>query len=271
MTAPPTPVWRAPSERGGSLLRLRYASIDEWAEFVIDERGERVWIGHSETVLLCEAAELLLGPVFTCVLTQRGRTCLHASVVALSGRVLALVGSSGSGKSSTAAALIERGGSVICDDVAALTEREGRFVISPGTAQLRIRSEAAPVVVGAFDELEPIWAHEHLRPAKRYTRGGVELANPDRLAVDAVYLLGAREAPATVPSVSALAAVQALPLLMANRHLADTLDRAAHSRDFELLARLAESVPVRELRRPEGLDAITQTAAAIAADTRRLS
>ena len=89
-------------DRAGSWLRLRYAFEDVWAEFVVDGRGQPVWVSRSENVLLSEVTELLLGPVFSCIAAQRGLSCLHASVVRLDDRVVAVLGPSGAGKSTTA-------------------------------------------------------------------------------------------------------------------------------------------------------------------------
>ena len=56
---------------------------------------------------------------------QRGHLCLHATVVEVGGRVLALGGASGAGKSTTAAALHLRGHPVLVDDVAVIDLRRG--------------------------------------------------------------------------------------------------------------------------------------------------
>jgi hypothetical protein len=53
---------------------------------------------------------------------------------------------------------------------------------------------------------------------------------------------------------------------MLHRHMASALDPASHRRHFEALARIAEAVPVRSLRGPDGLATVEQTAAGILAD-----
>ncbi len=265
MTAPPHPVWRARTARG-ALTRLRYEQGDEWAEYVIDERGQRVWIGMSESTRVAELAELLIGPVFSCVLARRGRTCLHASVIRCGDRTVAFVGPSGAGKSTTAVAMVDRGGVLISDDVAAVMERDGRFTLSTGTAEVRMRPEPAEALVGGFDTLEPIWAQEHARPTKRYAQA--ERADPvgEEHALGAVYLLGRREPARTCASVVAVDPVRAVAQLMTDRHMAHALDLTEHARDFELLARLSETIPVREVIRPDGLKALPSIVAAIRAD-----
>ncbi len=255
----------------GTQLRVRYADADKWAEFVIDEHGRRVLAARSQDILLDDVGELLLGQVFSCLLAQRGITCLHASVVELDGRALALVAASGGGKSTTALALLQRGAALLSDDIAALRERDGRFTVSIGTRRVRLRADAARTLVGSFAMLDPIWAHEPALGEKRYLHATESNgANHGERTLDVVCLLRPTGAPGTKPHIRALTAAEALPRLMANRHMAEALDRDRHARDFERLARLAETVPILELTRPTGLDSIQQTVTAIETGVQQL-
>ncbi len=256
--------WRTADGTG---LRLRYAHADYWAEFLIDEHGRRVWAARSQNVVPDDVVELLLGQVFSCVLAQRRLTFLHSAVVEIESRVLALVGAAGAGKSTTALALLQRGAALLSDDVAVLRKRRGRFSVSVGAPRVRLRLDAAETLVGSHMMLEPVWGHRLDIPEKRYVQaersngaGGAERT------LDAVCLLGPAKAAGIEPRLHPLTPAQALPRLMANRHMVDVLDRESHARDFKRLARLAETVPVLELMRPVGLGSIHQTAAMIEAD-----
>lgn len=265
MTDPPTTSWRAATECG-SQLRLRYARDAEWAEFVIDEYGESVWISRGDGIVLDEVAELLLGPVFSCVLAQRGMTCLHAATVRIAGRVVAIAGPSGAGKSTTALGLVQRGGVLIADDVAALSPDHEAPSVLPGASRLRMRPDAAECLVGSFAGLDSMWVQEERRPAKRYLHVD-EPASDDGAAwpLDAVYLLVPDGAIAT-PAINELTPSHALGRLMALRHVVGALDATAHRRDFRAIARVAQSVTVRELRRPDGLASAPAIVGAILAD-----
>jgi hypothetical protein len=261
--------WRA-AGADGTLLRLRYALADEWAEFVVDEQGRRVWVGWSENVLLAEVAELLLGPVFSCVLAQRGLIALHASVVSSEGRTVALVGPSGAGKSSLALALLERGAVLVSDDVAVLGEQAGRFTVSAGAPRIRVRPDSARVLVGSYAELEPMWVHEPRRPEKRYvdcstSSAGRETAYP----LDLICLLATPSSACEEPELRPLRTTATLPTLMANRHMVDLLEDRSHRAAFTLLLRLAETVPVMALARPAGIDTIHEVAATIESHLQR--
>jgi hypothetical protein len=269
MIDPPI-AWRADTEQG-SCLRLRYAMDSEWAEFVIDERGDSVSVSRARGIAFAEVAELLLGPVFSCVLAQRGFTCLHAATVNVGGQVVAIVGPSGAGKSTTALALVQSGGALIADDVAVLDDRPGPPAVRSGAPRLRMRPDSATSLVGSYAELDSMWIHEDRRPSKRYVQvdESTAVAGDTTWPLDIVYLLLA-DAGASAPTLKTLSPAQALARLMPLRHMSGALDAGAHRRDFQKLARLAEAVPVRELTRPQDLSCAPDTVAAILADLEQL-
>jgi ABC-type dipeptide/oligopeptide/nickel transport system ATPase component len=183
------------------------------------------------------------------------------------GRVVALAGAKGAGKSTTALALVRNGASLVSDDVAVLGEADGRVAVAVGAPRLRVRREVAESLGVSYDELTAMWVHEDERPAKRYAEVPVAAADGDGLvALDAVYVLGARDADAV--SARRLTAVEALPRLMALRHLGDFAAPDAHARDFAALADVAERVPVFDLVRPDGVETIDQVVATVLGDVR---
>jgi hypothetical protein len=127
-------------------------------------------------------------------------------------------------------------------------------------------------MVGSFAALEPMWVHEHQRPAKRYFDVHDQAPNPadGPLALDALYFLAPRHSVGATPSVRTVESPEALARLMAGRHMADVLDRQAHERDFGVLGRIAEQVPARELLRPAGLGATDATVDVILSDVRKI-
>ena len=258
-------VWRADTP-DGSFLRARYEGADESvAEFVVDGAGARVWASLSPEVLWEEAAELLLGPVFSVVLSHRGLTCLHAAVLQVHGRVVALAGSKGAGKSTTALALLRAGASVVSDDVAVLRDVDGWVGVAVGPPRLRVKREVADALGVAYEDLVPMWVHEDMRPAKRYAEVPVAASGDDDVVpLDGIYVLGARGSERV--AVHRVAAIEALPRLMTLRHLGDYAAPDAQARDFAALADVAARVPVFDLVRPEGLETIDEVVRAVLGD-----
>src|SRR5438067_546298 len=106
-----------------------------------DSEGEAYWMKYADGTnifLTCNATKIwatwppehdvkdvaayLLGPVMAIVAQLRNKTCLHASAVAIDGRIVAILGMSGAGKSTSAAAFARAGYPVVADDMVVLAE-----------------------------------------------------------------------------------------------------------------------------------------------------
>jgi len=86
----------------------------------------------------------LLGPVFAALLHQRGYFLLHASAVSIGGRAVALLGDSLAGKSTAAAAFVQRGHGFLADDVVALSpSADGAVAVLPAFPQLKLWPDSA--------------------------------------------------------------------------------------------------------------------------------
>src|SRR5207302_11137414 len=102
----------------------------------------------------------LLGPVMAIVAQLRNKTCLHASAVAIDGRIVAILGMSGAGKSTSAAAFARAGYPVVADDMVVLAEREGRFMAEPAYPNQRLWPSAVEALFNQPDALpllSPNW------------------------------------------------------------------------------------------------------------------
>jgi hypothetical protein len=256
--------WRAPSG-AGSRLRLQFEGVaGAWGDLMIDGRGETVRLTLDEWSDLDDACELLIATVFSCVLTQRGLTCLHASVVAVEDRAVALIGAKGAGKSTLALALARRGGRLVSDDVAAVSLDGKTCWVAVGRAALRMRADSAASLGAGFNALQPVWASAPPSLVKRYYEAGehVRTSAPRRLPLAGVFLLAPGGRTAT-PELRPMAQGELLPALLANRHTASVLDREGQRRDFACLGALVRCVPGRELSRPDDLGTVPDVAAAV--------
>jgi hypothetical protein len=247
----------------GSHYRLAY---DDGTTFVIAANGRALWGKGPRGATLEDTATYLLGPVMGFVLRLRGTPSLHASVVAVDGRAVALAGHSGHGKSSSAAAFARLGFPVLGDDVAALTEDDATVRVQPAYPRVRLWPEAVEGMFGseeALPRLTPTW------PKRFLGLGGPEAPfHCEALPLAAVYVLDEREPGSREPAFQELGPREALLALVEHSYVAYLLDRDMRSREFALLSRVAGETPVVRVRPPDDLSQIGALCKAIATDVR---
>ncbi len=225
---------------GGNGFRLRY---DDGTVFIVDRTGARIWASWPKPLSLEDATLYLLGPVLALTLRLRGTSCLHASAFAVDGRAVALVGPSGAGKSTTTAAFAGRGLAVLTDDVLALEEQHDGVVAHPGYPRLRLWPDAVSILDGApaaLPRLAPSWDKRYL---DLQSNGCSFERQP--LPLSAIYLLGERREKSAAPSIASLTASASLLSLLANTRGDFHPDKQSHRREFGMLSRLAQRVPIR--------------------------
>lgn len=196
----------------------------------------------------------LLGPALGVLLHQRGRLILHASAVRMRGGAVAFAGSSGSGKSTTAAALHARGLDLVTDDLLVLDpDAAGDVAVYPGFPLLRLWPEATKVTVGEGAHVPPGSV-----PAK--------VAWPARPAVtDAplplacLYVLS----PDVRTAVEKLPGQTALLEVLRHAYCASLVDDASRPAHFLRCARVVQHVPIYRLARPDSLAALPAVVALV--------
>ena len=100
---------------------------------------------------------LFLAQVLPLAAVLQGLEVFHASAVALADRAIAFVGTSGVGKTSTAAHLVARGAKFVTDDVLALETSDDGVVAYPGAPRLAIdAAEVRRIPVQAREQLGPL-------------------------------------------------------------------------------------------------------------------
>jgi hypothetical protein len=235
---PALKIWKA---EGSRYLRLAYI---DGTQFWMDREGSEVWATWPGTLTIEDAATYLVGPVLGLLLRLRGVTSLHASAVAFGDEAVAFVGSEGAGKSTTAAALARRGHAILSDDVVALTERNGSFFVHPAYPYLCLWPESVETLYGSAEALP--------RFSANYEKRCLSLRKQDlrfeerTLPLAAIYILGDRRGD-PAPLLEELAPQRAFLALVANTFATKTLDSSMRAKEFEILARLVPSVPIRAL------------------------
>ncbi len=118
--------------------------------FIISPERDRVRLISREAKLEY-APTVVVGFVLGYILYLRGALCLHGSALERDGRAFAVLGDGGAGKSTVAAALVQRGDGLISDDLVVISRTADRVQVEPGCAGARLDSIAAEQVLGNSD------------------------------------------------------------------------------------------------------------------------
>jgi hypothetical protein len=244
-------LWYA-SPDPGSRLRVFRLSTGEYflvrygdgTDFLINRSGSQVWCRWAPGYSFDYAATYLFGSIPGFLLRLRGIVCLHASVVAMDNWAVAFMGPARAGKSTLATALAEQGFSILSDDILALKESGSGFEALPSYPRVRLWSDSVDALFGSPDALPLItegWDKRHLD----LTAGSRFENRPHPLG--AIYVLGERSRNLPGPRIEVLEGAVGLSSLVANTYAYKMFDTEMRRYEFQLLARLANRVPLRSV------------------------
>ncbi|MGH8874899.1 MAG: hypothetical protein ACRDVM_06555 [Acidimicrobiia bacterium] len=186
---------------------------------------------------------VLIGNIMAFLLAIRGHCVLHASAVEARGQGVALVGSSGMGKSTVAALLCSAGATLITDDVLRV-DLGNEPICLRGTAQLRLRP-AARQILGLFAKEPPTGETADSRVAVLPPRARRRVP----LAAVVVPLPSRTDRQVVVQEISG---AEALLLLARFPRIYGWREEVVLARNFRQLASLVRQVPVFTARVPWG-------------------
>ena len=201
----------------------------------------------------------LLAPAISFVLLDRGREILHGGALSFADTGIAIMGDSGTGKSSLAAALIAAGARSISDDLLVFTEREAGFEIEPGPPRLKLFPATAHALLpGTRDSVR-------MNPftTKRVYALRHEEAESRMVPLRGIWVLTAHAEQASC-SIRRLNGSEAVRTLIANTFVTVEQAPARQQRLLQHTAGLAARVPIYALTLPHGLSRLAEQSSAIA-------
>jgi hypothetical protein len=226
----------------GQFFQLAYS---DGARFVVNGAATNIWGRAGESQTIADLATYFLGPVMGFILRRRGITALHASAFCIDGKAIVLTGEAGSGKSTTAAALALRGVPVLCEDIAAVAEKDEGFTVERGYPRICLWPESVEMLMGnraALPPLSPNWEKCYLP-----LDGAKAKLQTQEQRLGAIYILAPRETAASAPRIDDVNSREVLLELVQNTYMNWILDRSQRAAEFELLAHLVSSIPVRRI------------------------
>lgn len=198
------PTWQI----AGKQFLLRIPDI---ARFLLSD-GREIAFEPESDAKADDIPIFILGTVFGILLHQREQIVLHASAVRVNDKAVLFCGSSGAGKSTIAAALVQRGYSMMTDDVCAIAvTAEGMPMVYPDGRQLKLWAHS----IERLDLAERRGERVRSRLEKFYVEPGEAFNEP--LPLGAVYAL--REArPPHAPGIERPNVVDAALVLRRNAY-----------------------------------------------------
>jgi hypothetical protein len=198
----------------------------------------------------------LLGRVLPLALHAAGSLCLHGSAVVIGGGGVAFLAPKGYGKSTLAAALVERGALLCTDDVAAV-DPGAVPLLRPGVAALRLRSDA----FGRFES--PSDPEDALAGPKRIAVSLERSRQREPVPLQAVYLLApAAERTGAAAERRRLDGALAAVAMIRESKLGLLLGATEAPTMLERSGAVADAVPVFQLEYARGwhrLDEVVET------------
>ncbi|HEU5460394.1 MAG TPA: hypothetical protein VFU83_07855 [Pyrinomonadaceae bacterium] len=236
------PVFRVLRLLGGKYYRFCYA---DGTDFLLDQNGSRICASWPEPLTLEDTTTYLLGPIMGFVLLLRGLVCLHASAIAIGDEAIALVGPAGAGKSTTAAAFSDRGYGILAEDVLTLDDHGHSFLVRPAYPCIRLWPASVKALYGTenhLPKLTPNWDKCYLDLTKR-----PQQFQREPLPLAAIYELAPRCDEPRAPFVEPVGHTAGLMSLIANTYATKLIDKHMRARQFDVLTRVFNNVPLRRV------------------------
>jgi hypothetical protein len=188
---------------------------------------------------------IVLGPIWTVLLRQRGLAVFHASAIIVNNGAVAFLGGSGWGKSTLAEAFYARGYGIVTDDVMAVRIGESPPQVFPSYPSVKLFPDAA-----SFLGCDASATHlVHSQTEKRAHRAALRFPQGP-LPLRRIYVLAIGECNKIEPLQSQEAFVELVRNSRAVSLLKDSDSRNGH---FHQCACLVAEVPICRLKRRPAL------------------
>jgi hypothetical protein len=251
-----------PLPGGGDYLRW-----ENLFEFLVSGDGRQILARRLDQSNEESFQTYVLNQVLAFSLVRQGVEPLHATVIEVSGRALAILGDCGYGKSTLGAAFLAAGYRMVTDDLLVLRESQGGLFAYPGPARIKLLPEAAellPAEQTAGVPMNPL-------TNKRIIPLGTKLACREPVPLKGIYVLVRPAATSTLKRV----VIRRVPPAKAFVHLlAHAFNKRLNGptrarQQFAQAVKVASLIPIKTLTYPASLSELPRVVQRIIADVVR--
>lgn len=244
----------------GDIMSLGVPGIARYT--MID--GRRILVAARPGASQRDVRLYLLGSAFAAILHQRQLLPLHSNAIEIDGKAVAFLGRSGAGKSTIAAWFHDRGHGIFSDDVCVVGVNDrGTAIAYGGVPRVRLWRDALEAS-GRSAEGEERAADEW----DKYNVRTEHSAMREKAVLSHIYLLDDDRSGAET-TVACLSGSRAVQALVENTYRGKYVRLLGHSQvHFDQCVGLAQSLAIFEVKRPWGLDLLTQVGTALEAHAR---
>ena len=237
---------------------IRYASGEIWCELAAGDQAYRlafpahvvfdidVTTGSVTYATIGEVADttlrhLIVDQLVPHLVAIGGALVLHASCVAVDGAALAVVGGTGRGKSSLAAAFVQAGAALVADDYVLLSEAGDGYLAAPAYPGLRLWEDSAAHFAGSAAGLTQVAQYT----SKRRWEPPLGAAPDERFPLQALVVLGEEPEPDDDPvRIAPLRGSEAFVALYQQAFRLQPDGREGQAAELDRFVALARRVPV---------------------------
>ncbi len=209
------------------------------------QNGNTITIERINDASWDEFSAFILGTVFGALLHQRRLLPLHGSSVIYRTKGLIFAGTSGTGKSTLAAAFIHKGAQLLADDISLICFNGGKPEIVPAFPGMKIWEDSLRQLGKNPEEYRPIRENlkKYLYPVKKY--------HDQQIAVDHVFVISSHNRETF--EIKDLQGIEKFNALKNNTYFFRGMNKTGIlEKHFQMCNILAQNVPVSHVTRPNG-------------------
>lgn len=239
-----------------SINKTQYLQKLPVATFFVED-GKKITVSPNNDSDEDSVRLFMFSNAFAAILHQRSFLCLHTSAFNFNAKAILITGESGSGKSTTLMALLQKGHDFFSDDVCVLTknsETDNYNMVLPSYPGVKLWEDS-------FEKLQLNLLNEtiQLRPElPKYRINTAKNKSASPLPVSAIFILqkDGRINQPVVKQLTAFSAIEKMNILLYRFTQSTTMQTKTEL--FKKLTDLIKSTKIYELRRPVDGNSISQ-------------